>query len=103
MTELQVMFRIVNTNSSSASSGEGDLSMLEAPGRAILAVPFLNGCGIDLLAIQQKRLDRALFLYIFIHEIRSSGVRAPITIVHIRKFYQMWQKDRSIEILCKNS
>ena len=44
---------------------------------------------IDLLAIQQKSLDRALFLYIFIHEIRSSGVRASITIVHIRKFYKM--------------
>ena len=46
---------------------------------------------IDLLAIQQKSLDRALFLYIFIHEIRSSGVRASITIVHIRKFYKMYQ------------
>ena len=44
---------------------------------------------IDLLAIQQKSLDRALFLYIFIHEIRSSGVRASITIVLIRKFYKM--------------
>ena len=44
---------------------------------------------IDLLAIQQKSLDRALFLYIFIHEIRLSGVRASITIVHIRKFYKM--------------
>ena len=44
---------------------------------------------IDLLAIQLKSLDRALFLYIFIHEIRSSGVRASITIVHIRKFYKM--------------
>ena len=44
---------------------------------------------IDLLAIQQKSLDRALFLYIFIREVRSSGVRASITIVHIRKFYKM--------------
>ena len=44
---------------------------------------------IDLLAIQQKSLDRALFLYIFIHEIRSSGVRASITVVHIQKFYKM--------------
>ena len=41
------------------------------------------------LAILQKSLDRALFLHIFIHEIRSSGVRASITIVHIRKFYKM--------------
>ena len=44
---------------------------------------------IDLLAIQEKSLDRALFLYIFIREVRSSGVRASITIVHIRKFYKM--------------
>ena len=44
---------------------------------------------IDLLAVQQKGLDRALSLYIFIREIRSSGVRASITIVHIRKFCKM--------------
>ena len=43
---------------------------------------------IDLLAIQEKSLDRALFLCIFIREVRSSGVRASITIVHIRKFYK---------------
>ena len=36
---------------------------------------------IDVLAIQQKSLDRALFLYIFIREARLSGVRASITIV----------------------
>ena len=34
---------------------------------------------IDLLAIQQKSLDRALSLYIYVSEIRSSGVRASIT------------------------
>ena len=44
---------------------------------------------IDLLAILQKSLNRALFLYNFIREIRSSGVRASTTIVHIRKFYRM--------------
>ena len=44
---------------------------------------------IDLLAILQKSLDRALFLYIFIHEVRLSGVRASFSIVHIRKFYKM--------------
>ena len=44
---------------------------------------------MDLLAIQQKSLDRALFLYIFIHEIRLSGVRVSITIVHIRRFDKM--------------
>ena len=41
------------------------------------------------LAILQKSLDRALFLYIFTHEVRLSGVRASITILHIRKFYKM--------------
>ena len=44
---------------------------------------------IDLLAILQKCLDRAIFLYIFMHEVRLSGVRASIAIVHIRKFYKM--------------
>ena len=33
---------------------------------------------IDLLAILQKSLDRVLFLYNFIREVRSSGVRASI-------------------------
>ena len=44
---------------------------------------------IDLLAILRKSLDQALFLHIFIREVRSSGVRASITIVHIRIFYEM--------------
>ena len=44
---------------------------------------------IDLLAIQLKSLDRAIFLYIFIREVRLNGVRASIAIVHIRKFYKM--------------
>ena len=44
---------------------------------------------IDLLAILQKSLDRALFLYSFIREVRSSGVRASITIVCIRKFFKV--------------
>ena len=35
---------------------------------------------IDLLAILRKSLDQALFLYIFVHEARSSGVKASITI-----------------------
>ena len=47
-----------------------------------------NLIGIDLLAIQQKSWDRASFLYIFICEVRSSGVRASVTTVHIRKFYK---------------
>ena len=35
---------------------------------------------IDLLAIQQKSLDRASFLYISIREVRLNGVRASIAI-----------------------
>ena len=37
-----------------------------------------------LLAALQKRLDRALVLCIFIHEVRLSCVRASVTVVHIR-------------------
>ena len=46
-------------------------------------------CTIDLLAILQKSLDRALFLYNFIREVRSSGVRGSIAIMHIRKFFKL--------------
>ena len=56
-------------------------------------VPPLTGHkfpSIDLLAILRKSLDRALFLYNFIREVRSSGVRGSITIVHIRKFYKLY-------------
>ena len=44
---------------------------------------------IDLLAILQKGLDRALFLYNFMRDARSSGVRCSITIMHIRKFFKL--------------
>ena len=44
---------------------------------------------IDLLATLEKSLDRALFLYNFIREVRSSGVRGSITIMHIRKFFKV--------------
>ena len=44
---------------------------------------------IDLLAILEESLDRAIFLYNFICEVRLSGVRASIAIVNIRKFYRM--------------
>ena len=44
---------------------------------------------IDLLAILQKSLDRAIFLYNFIREVRQSGVRASIVMVPIRKFYKL--------------
>ena len=40
----------------------------------------------DLLAILQKSLDRALFLYAFICEVLLSGVIASIPFVHIRTF-----------------
>ena len=43
---------------------------------------------IDLLAILQESLDRALFSYNFIREVRSSGVRGSITIMNIRKFFK---------------
>ena len=36
-----------------------------------------------------KEPGSSVVLYTFIHEIRSSGVRASITVVHVRKFYQM--------------
>ena len=44
---------------------------------------------IDLLAILQKSLDRAIFLYKSIREVRKSGVTALIAVVHIRKFYEL--------------
>ena len=44
---------------------------------------------IDLLAILQKSLDRALFLYNFTRKVLLSGVKASITIVEIRKFYKI--------------
>ena len=47
---------------------------------------------IDLLAILRKSLDRALFLYNFIHEVRSSGVRGSIAIMQIRKFFKFHHK-----------
>ena len=42
-----------------------------------------------LLTILQKRLDRAILFYIFIREVRLSGGRSSISIVHIRKFYKI--------------
>ena len=44
---------------------------------------------IDLLAILRKILDRAIFLNISMHEVRLSGVRGSMSIVHIRKFQKM--------------
>ena len=44
----------------------------------------------DLLAILQKSLDQALFLYNFIRELRSSGIRALLC-----------TKYRSIQILSR--
>ena len=36
----------------------------------------------------KKSLDPAKFLYNFMRKARLSGVRTPITIVHIRKLYK---------------
>ena len=47
---------------------------------------WLIAFSIDLLAILQKSLDRAIFLYIFIRKVPQSDVNAFFTIVHIRKF-----------------
>ena len=52
---------------------------------------FGNFSSIDFLAILQKSLDRALFLYTFIHAVRSNGIRVSFLIVHIRKFCEMQQ------------
>ena len=51
---------------------------------------------IDLLAILQKSLDRALFLYNFIREVRSSGIRGSNTIMHIRKFIKLHHNNVNI-------
>ena len=51
----------------------------------------LEFLAVDLLAIQQQGLDRALFSYSFIREVRLNGVRPSITIVHIPKFCRMQQ------------
>ena len=55
-------------------------------GKVLKIRPFTS---IDLLAILQKGLDRAIFSYNFILEVRLSGVRALIAIFHIRKFYKI--------------
>ena len=52
-----------------------------------VSVKFYNT--VDLLAILQKSLDRALFLHNFILEARSNGVKDSITITHIRKFFKL--------------
>ena len=56
--------------------------------RSLTSVTY-NFLVMDLLAILQKSLDRALTLYIFIHEVLLSGVRPSISIVHIRKFHKI--------------
>ena len=53
--------------------------------------------GIDLLAILQKSQDRALFFCSFIREVRSSGVRGSIAIMHIRKFCKLFDSDSFLE------
>ena len=55
----------------------------------VILIPNVTCFRIDLLAVLQKSLDRALFLYNLIREARSSGVRCSITIMHIRKFFKL--------------
>ena len=58
---------------------------------------------IDLLAILRKSLDRAIFLYIFIREVRSNDVKAFYRYCAHSKILQNVNKPRSIEILFQNS
>ena len=58
---------------------------------AIFSLGTLSNHPIDLFAILRESLDRALFLYIFIRGARSRGVRTSASIMHIRKFYKMYQ------------
>ena len=53
------------------------------------SILYCHGEVIDLSAILRKGLDRAIFLYIFIREVRLSGVRASIAIMHIPKFFKV--------------
>ena len=62
-----------------------------------------QGYKVDLLAILQRSLDRAIFLYFSIREVRSSGVRTSITIVHIGKTFSNVNRYCLIEILFHNS
>ena len=60
---------------------------------------LLNKSAIDLLTILQKSLDRAVFLYIFIHEVRLSGVYSFDQYCAHSKILQNVMKYRSIQIL----
>ena len=42
----------------------------------LASLPLFVIVAIDLSGVQQKSLDRALFLYIFIRDVRSSSVKS---------------------------
>ena len=66
---------ITNWEENQTLSAKGDKNELNSNNR-----PF---------SYSRKEPGSSVILYIFIHEIRSNGVRASIAIVHIRKFYKM--------------
>ena len=43
---------------------------------------------LDILALLQNSLGRAMFLFFFIRKVRLSGVRNSMTTVHIRKIFK---------------
>ena len=66
-----------------------------------LKLGILTKISIDLLAILQKSLDRAIFLYISTRKVRLSGVTASITVVRIRKFYEMYKNIARSRLFCR--
>ena len=54
------------------------------------SVLFVSLCNRPFSYSAKEPGSSVIFIH-FIHEIRSSGVRASITIVYIRKFYKMLQ------------
>ena len=74
------------------------MASLDATQMTLLAMTCWKG-PIDLLAILQKRLDRASCLYIFIHDIRSSGVMAILLVLYRFENSTNVAKYRSILIL----
>ena len=68
---------------------------LTQPGRANLSLNFSIFVENSLRQILQRRIDllagSSLILLYFIHKVRSRGIRAPIAIVHIRKFFKMYE------------
>ena len=81
------VWQCIHTNSINISP-ENSVNSMKSKGWFPLSRIF-RADGIDHLAILQKSLDRATFLYIFMRKVRLNGARAWITIVHVRKFYKL--------------